>query len=105
VFQGFPRALQKNALLRINELGFFGAVAEKTRVKTGRIFHNRAPTDVIQSPGDLKGDPLTDNIFNREFRKTIHAGGQVRPVLFDICGPGKTAGKSDYRNTFEGIIL
>ena len=95
-----PRAFEEHAVLRIDEIGLAGRVAEERRREQIGVRQHRARVDVVRVAEHPRIHAARRQLVGRERAHRLDAAAQVLPELADVAG----AGKAD-RHADDGNVL
>ncbi len=94
-FQRFPSALEEQAVLRIEELGFARAEAEEERVEPVCVFEHDARADVVGAREKRGIHACRDQLIVGEDGDRLHAVADVLPERVDRSRARKTTRETD----------
>ncbi len=104
VFQRFPGALEKVAVLGVHDGRFARAEAEERRVEHLHVGQHGAALDVVGVVQHGRADPGGEQLFVGEGGQGLHAVAQVVPVLGNRAGTREAPGHADHGDVgVEGV--
>ena len=93
--QGFPGALQEEAVLRIDQLGLAGGKPEERGVEQLAAHHHSPGRDVAGVPPELLRNAGVHQVLRAEPGHGIGPGDEVAPEALGVRGAGEAQGEAD----------
>ncbi len=103
VLQGVPGALQEQPLLRVQQLGLPGRVAEEPGVEEVDVVEHGPGAHVVGVGELVGGHPGGAQLLVGEPGDGLDTGPQVRPQSADVRGAGEPAGHPDEGDVRSGV--
>src|SRR3984957_11113524 len=106
VLQSLPRAFQKQAMLRVRQLGLFGIHAEEFGVELVDVLENGTGLHEVGGAADLRAETVLEFRI-REARYRLDSSAKIPPELIHGLGPGPAARHADdgYRSLSVGHLV
>src|SRR5262245_34132574 len=98
VFQCRPSALEKDALLRIEDLGVAGAVSEKGGVELIDPIQHDATANEVLARARRRVATRSQDLGVAEFPDRFPTGAKIAPEFFRRPGIRETATETDHRD-------